>query len=128
MMNSEADVGVHVQSLETYLLKPEVRASRTDLNELLSDDFIEFGASGRVWNKKTIIASLVVASGDEDIIIEADNFCTKQITSDTILLTYKCYRKDCGGEVLRTTLRSSIWRLNNEEWQLYFHQGTIVND
>ncbi len=125
-MNSQADVGAHVQNLETYLLKPEVRASRTKLNELLSDDFIEFGASGRVWNKKDIIASLIVELGNEDIVIEADTFRAQQITSDTVLLTYKCYRKNNDGEVLRTTLRSSIWRLVNEGWQLHFHQGTIV--
>ena len=48
--NSEA-LEQHLRELEESLLQPEVRKSRT-LAELLDDDFIEFGSSGRsIWRR-----------------------------------------------------------------------------
>jgi hypothetical protein len=51
------------ESLEAHLIELELRlqvsTTRKDaaaLAELLSDDFREFGASGRVWNRASIIA------------------------------------------------------------------------
>jgi hypothetical protein len=41
-----------IYKLETDLLKPEVRASVEELNELMSDDFIEYGSSGFIYDKK----------------------------------------------------------------------------
>jgi hypothetical protein len=38
----------HIRQLEENLLKPEVRSSRAELKKLLSDDFFEFGSSGKV--------------------------------------------------------------------------------
>jgi hypothetical protein len=36
-----------VEELEVLLLQPEVRKSAIKINELLADDFIEFGMSGK---------------------------------------------------------------------------------
>jgi hypothetical protein len=51
------------ESLEAHLIELELRlqvsTTRKDaaaLAELLSEDFREFGASGRVWNRASIIA------------------------------------------------------------------------
>jgi hypothetical protein len=51
------------ESLEAHLIELELRlqvsTTRKDaaaLAELLSEDFREFGASGRIWNRASIIA------------------------------------------------------------------------
>jgi hypothetical protein len=47
-----------IHQLEQSLLEPSVRQSVTLLNQLIADDFIEFGSSGKIYNKKDIIDSL----------------------------------------------------------------------
>lgn len=47
-----------LRRLEERLLQPEVRRSARDLDELLADEFVEFGGSGRVFGKREIIETL----------------------------------------------------------------------
>lgn len=48
-MNSIKD---HILQLEQELLKSEVRKSADKINDILSDDFIEFTSSGSEYNYK----------------------------------------------------------------------------
>jgi hypothetical protein len=45
----------HLWQLEEQLLKPEIRISPANIENLLADDFFEFGSSGNVWYKKDCI-------------------------------------------------------------------------
>ncbi|OYE03731.1 nuclear transport factor 2 family protein [Nostoc sp. 'Peltigera membranacea cyanobiont' 232] len=47
-----------LRELEERLLQADVRKSAKDVMDLLADEFIEFGSSGRVFNKQQIIDSL----------------------------------------------------------------------
>ena len=47
-----------LRRLEEQLLQPETRSSADQLGKLLADEFIEFGSSGRVFDKAKIIESL----------------------------------------------------------------------
>jgi hypothetical protein len=47
-----------LRRLEEELLKPEVRRSPGQVGVLLSDDFVEFGSSGGVFNKQQVIEAL----------------------------------------------------------------------
>ena len=53
------DVLSEVVQLEVALLDPAVRADRSRLDELLHADFVEFGASGRVFDRNAILDELV---------------------------------------------------------------------
>ena len=44
--------------LEESLHTPEVRASREATDALLADDFVEFGNSGTVYDKASILVAL----------------------------------------------------------------------
>ncbi|MEH2058780.1 MAG: nuclear transport factor 2 family protein [Nostoc sp.] len=46
------------REFEERLLQPNVRKSAKDIIDLLADEFIEFGSSGRVFDKQQIIKSL----------------------------------------------------------------------
>lgn len=44
--------------LEEKLLKPEIRASKDELTNILSEDFFEFGSSGKVLYKNESIGEV----------------------------------------------------------------------
>lgn len=103
--------------LETSLHTPDVRSSPAELNSLLSDDFIEIGASGKTYDKQQIINSLLVES---PVQIKAKNFQYKKLSSELAQLIYR-------SESTRHSIRSSIWKLEEGRWRMLFHQGTITD-
>jgi hypothetical protein len=57
-MGTESSQPERVRQLEEQLLQVEVRRSIQDFADLLADEFVEFGSSGRVFNKQQLIESL----------------------------------------------------------------------
>ena len=91
-----------------------------NLNIRIHDDFIEFGKSGQVFHKNTIIEYL--KNLDKDRNIEISSFKIKNINEDLVMATYISYEK----EIDTKALRSSIWKREHSDWKLYFHQGTVT--
>ena len=110
-----------IRALEERLLAPEVRASRNELTRLLADDFVEFGSSGRTFDKEEIITLLEQESPPECSVHE---FRLKRLSRDVALATYRAVARAEPPEKSRSSLRSSIWVYRQERWQLTFHQGT----
>lgn len=81
------------------------------MNELIADDFVEYGASGRVYDKESII-QLIVAHADEPL--RLDGYRVRLLSETVALATYR----------IDTTLRSSVWRNDGAGWRIVFHQGT----
>lgn len=113
-----------IRSLEEALHRPEVRRSRETLEALLSDQFVEFGASGAVYNRATIIDLLIQENDSDNDDLRATNYALTSISHDAVLLTYESERTQNDGSK-RYVLRSSIWKRNGDRWQMLFHQGTI---
>lgn len=114
------------RDLEQKLHRPEVRRSPDAVRALLADDFIEFGSSGRVYNKASIIEALAEESTAEAALVpEVHHFAVQFIAPDAVLVTYRSSRRT-NGTGRRTTLRSSIWKMIDRRWQMTFHQGTVV--
>jgi len=87
------------------------------LMSLIADDFVEFGRSGRIWDRDSIRALLegpVVESTSIDLV--ADRFEVAELLDGVALVTYRSPRVN----------RSSIWLCREGRWQLRFHQGTAV--
>ena len=120
-MNSD-ELRETLMALEIALLTPEVRASAERLDELLADDFIEFGSSGRIFDKASVIALLTSEDTGESGTVSDFRLLTGG--EDTALVTYTCEVRDADGKLRRTSLRSSAWRRQNGRWQMFFHQGT----
>lgn len=112
-----------LEKLELELLKPKTRKSVKRLSELLAEDFLEIGMTGKRFTKKDI---LEILPKSEDNKYEATDFETKEIAPNTILLTYKASVNNTKTNEITLTLRSSIWQKQNNNWQMIFHQGTIV--
>jgi ribonuclease HI len=104
-----------VVSRERQLLDPAVRASGDRVRELLHPDFLEYGASGRIWARAAVIAAL---ADDPDVSGEGIDFSPVKLADDVVLLTYRIQ-----GDA--ASLRSSIWVKDPVRgWRLRFHQGT----
>lgn len=117
-----AEVTGHLRELEKSLLDPAVRRNRARLLGILAEDFLEFGSSGRVWTRKTIIDLL--AKETAFVPPEIEDFHCAILAPELALVTYRTVRNDeKSGERLES-LRSSIWTCATGEWKMRFHQGT----
>ncbi|MDQ1012930.1 hypothetical protein QFZ82_007415 [Streptomyces sp. V4I23] len=103
---------------ELHLLDPEVRASPVLVSELLDPDFIEFGASGRRWDATSILTVTSAGSVDPESPVEVSEMSGVLLAPGVVHLTY--FAENSG----RRTWRSSLWRLTDTGWRMYFHQGT----
>ncbi len=110
-----------IKDLEVELLQPSVRRSADRLNELLADDFLEFGASGSRHNKRDVLKHLPRL---DEVKYTVHDFATIQISPDTILATYRVEKEVSHSGEKSFSLRSSLWQNRNGQWQVFFHQGT----
>jgi hypothetical protein len=121
---SSKDLRETLQRCELLLLSPEVRASEDQLDQLLADAFIEFGSSGRVFDKAHIMSLLTETPSDE--VFTLRDFRLLNSDEQQALAVYSCDAHAPNGELLRVSNRSSLWVLQAGRWQLLFHQGTIA--
>ena len=91
-----------------------------NLNNRIHDEFIEFGKSGQVFDKNSIIKYLNNLDSDRDI--EIQDFGIKNLKDDLLIANYISNEKEAGIKALRT----SIWVKEYSDWKLYFHQGTVT--
>lgn len=110
-MNDEVAI---VVERELLLLSPAVRLDPERVLTLLHPDFVEYGSSGRTWDRSSITA-VTAASADG---IHAEGVETRRLGPHAVLVTY---RSHASGQV---ALRRSIWVREGGKWLLLFHQGT----
>lgn len=126
MPKSDVDADLFY-SLEQALHRPEVRASRAAVAALLADSFMEFGSSGRIYDKTLVIDALAKeAAAPPSPLPELSNFTVQMLAPDAVLVTYRSARPAVGEAAERNVLRSSIWQQTAGTWQMLFHQGTII--
>lgn len=118
-MNDEQAVQAAVDG-ELRLLDPEVRASRELVLELLDPEFTEIGASGRRWDAQSILEVTSSGSVSADSPVEVSEMSGVVLAPGIVHLTY--FSNNAG----RRARRSSLWRLTDTGWRVYFHQGTLV--
>lgn len=104
-----------VANHELSLLEPAVRGNPDAVMSLLHEEFREFGASGRTWNRSTIAAALAADPGAG---AEVEDLRARRIADGVVLVTYLARTP------ARSSLRSSLWVRTRHGWRLLFHQGT----
>ena len=141
-MDDDGPDRAEVVKRELLLLDPAVRADLGKVRALLHPDFLEFGASGQIWDAEAIAGSLAADSVpdqaapdqrtdqgaiDQDTIDHravaprAVDLEPMSLSADIVLLTYRIDDPE------RPSLRCSVWvRADDGEWLLRFHQGTLV--
>jgi hypothetical protein len=114
----EADSLAEVVARERQLLDPRFRRQPQLVRALLDPDFMEYGASGRMWQVDAIVDALAAEEGFAET---ANEMAPVLLSRDVVLLTYRTESSE------RRCLRSSVWvRSDAAGWRLRFHQGTIT--
>jgi hypothetical protein len=86
------------------------------LEGLIADGFLEFGASGRTWDKASMRRTLAGATPTPPVDLE--DFVVEALADDVALVTYRLGPP-------RPSNRSSVWIRRDGRWQVRFHQGTL---
>lgn len=102
--------------LEMELLEPSVRADPVRVRELIHNDCIEFGSTGRVYNKKILI-EMLRSERPSSVVIR--DFTVRQLSSDTAYRTV--------GQAGQEARRSSMRVRQDGVWRMVFHQGTRIS-
>jgi hypothetical protein len=110
-----------LERLELLLMDPAVRRDREQVAGLLTEDFQEFGSSGRVWTRETTLELLATEMYLPPVV---ESFACRGLGRDVALVTYRSVRTTEATNERKVTLRSSIWTRELGSWKMCFHQGT----
>ncbi len=122
-MPARATVDAELHRLEQSLLDPLVRRSRETVSRLLADDFVEFGTSGIVYDKASVLAAL---ADQPPFVTTISEFKARCLHPELFLVTFRTTGFDSSGETVGHSLRISLWERREGLWQLRFHQSTGV--
>lgn len=124
LVGEEMDIRLEIPALEQLLLEPEARMDDRLLDQLLAEDFVEFGAVGKSWTKAQVIAGLKTQTWIKRTI---EDFKLLVLAEGVALATYLCRHQNAHGDE-SLSLRSSVWKTCEDGWHMVFHQGTRVSD
>ncbi len=105
-----------IRALEEKLLSDSARKDEIFLEQVFAKDCVEFGASGKVYKRSEIIKSLLATKNSSQKARIVD-FTARSLGQDHVMATYRINAQN-------SSIRSSIWRRDQKNWQLMFHQGT----
>jgi len=110
-----------VAQAERDLLITAKRSSRKYLNTVLADGFIEIGQSGQLYDKASIIATLLASPQTQAAMADLS---VRKLTEVFILASYKT------SNPLRNVYpicRHSLWQKLEGGWQLLYHEAEADN-
>jgi hypothetical protein len=113
-------IEARLERLETELLHALTRHDPEHISNLLTEDFCEFGSSGRIYSKTDILEFLRTESPRRFSVTDL----RVTVLADGIALVRYQVRQEEPGRESSESLRSSLWVLRDSRWQLLFHQGT----
>ncbi|MGA2648932.1 MAG: nuclear transport factor 2 family protein [Terracidiphilus sp.] len=123
--DSFEELCAHLRASENALLDLSVRRDRERVSELLAEDFLEFGSSGRVWTREQILEIMETEDFQPPVM---EDFKCALIAEGFALATYRTVRTDPRTGERAATLRSSLWTKESGAWRVRFHQGTRTNE
>jgi hypothetical protein len=108
-----------LERLEESLWRPETRFDRKFMEEVIAQDFFEFGRSGRIYERADTLGA---APQPLDAVLPLPDFKVRLLNADSAQVTYNSVVRSNG--VVDYGRRSSIWSRTGRGWVLRFHQGT----
>lgn len=85
------DIKEIIFELENKLQQPDIRRSVDQLNDLISEDFIEFGSSGLVYTKQDVLSNLPASP---EIKFVMTDFKINILSIDIVQSTFKTEKTD----------------------------------
>jgi len=117
-----ADVLAALSAREPLFHRPGFGTTRAEADAAMAADFVEIGASGRVYSREYVLGVVDERdrAGGIEVLEPVDVAC-RALAPDLYQLTYRLTQAG------RVTWRSSLWRRGGPAgWQVVFHQGTVV--
>ena len=108
-----------LERLEESLWREETRFDHRFMDEVVAQDFFEFGRSGRIYERADTLSA---GRQPIDATLPLPNLKIRLLNEDTAQVTYDSAVK-CNG-VIEYGRRSSIWSRTEQGWVVRFHQGT----
>jgi hypothetical protein len=109
-----------VVRLERELQTSTCRRHAGRVRALLADDFVEVGASGRVWDLSSTLEQLDSEAEDEPE-IEVHALTARSISGGIVMVRWD------SDEAGRRARRTSLRRRDPDGWRLVHHQGTLLS-
>jgi hypothetical protein len=106
-----------IEALELAMWSPDTRWDRSWMAAHLTEDFSEFGYSGRSYARDDILDQPVGPTS-----VSLHDLAVRPVGRDAALVTYR------SEEARGWANRSSIWRREGGTWRLAFHQGTPTHE
>ena len=91
---------------------------RDNIESRLSKYFFEYGQSGSIHNREEVVNALIGLTKNKPVNIYS--FELEHLSKDILISHYTS--RD--GESALSALRTSVWKIEDGEWKMYFHQGT----
>ena len=113
----DPDDKAELTRLEEAMWRAETRFDLAFQEARFAPDFVEFGRSGRVYNRAQIIRT-----DKHPIEASLRNLRLVELDENTVLVTYNSVAVFDG--VHEHARRSSIWCRSPAGWVMRFHQGT----
>ena len=115
------DIQKTIFARESELQQPETRKSIESLDDLISDNFIEFGSSGQIYTKNDVLKNLPASP---EIKFVMTNFRINVLSTEIVQSLFQTEKTNLITGEITKSLRSSLWRNENSQWKMIFHQGT----
>jgi hypothetical protein len=103
------------------MLQSSFRQDGRELADLLTEDFQEFGSSGRIFDKQEILRELGTETPAQLALSDFEAF---PLAKDAVHVTYIVTRWT--EQAVTESFRSSIWVHRDGSWKMRFHQGTRI--
>ena len=82
--------------LQKQLHASEIRSNSEMISRLFSENFCEFGSSGKTWTRETVLKSLPTEDGTTKN--ESSHYKATSLAKDVVLITYDSTRLRIGQE------------------------------
>ena len=125
MTQLDTNIERQLRELEESHLHSDTRSSPETMQALLAEEFVEFGSSGRVFDRAAVIATL---SNEPGFRSRIDDFVVRVLAPEVAVTTYRLSTWSTSGGQTKVTLRSSVWVQRVGRWLLVFHQGTLASE
>lgn len=119
LMESEMESFREIESFERELVDPKIRKDARRIQELLSDEFVEFGSSGKMILKCDLLDSV---ENPDTAMYQLSDFRFKTLGDAHVLVTYRSVTPP----PQQVAHRSSIWVKEKGRWKMLHHQSTVI--
>lgn len=122
MSQYKAELIARFKQQEETLLHTDFSLQADRLNYFLHPDLFEISPIGKYTSRSEIVDWLLAKPAQQRW--QLSDFKAVEISVDTVLVCYQANSINQGKVKNTGTLRSSIWRLQDGNWLLQFHQAT----